>query len=298
MNEEYITLGLKLGFDEVGFTSVNYLNNLEEIYNKQDKLQYKTSFQTGKTDDKIFKSNKYSKYNSAIVVLMSYQNSKNYINNLKENDLYFSSHVWGEDYHIVLKNKLDIMSSSLLNEGYVSEIFVDNNELDERALAYNAGLGYFGLNNLLFNDKLGSYFFIGVILTDAKFIYGKKLNKTCLKCNKCINACPTGSIGSNNILNGNTCLSYITQKRNITLDEEKKLNNCVYGCDVCSNVCPLNDNISKSDNFNLEEKDIIIKDEFLSMSQEEFNSKYKNSSIFWRGKKIVERNVTKSRIKN
>ena len=177
------------------------------------------------------------------------------------------------------------MISNFLNKnGYISDIFVDNNPLDEKLLAYNCGLGFFGKNNLLINKNLGSCFNIGVILTDLKVQSDKICEYSCGKCNLCILNCPTKALNENGILNQKKCLSYLTQKKNLEINEEKNFNNCIYGCDKCINICPYN-NIIKCDNVG------INIDEFLNMSESEFKNKYKNSAVYWRGKKVLDRNI-------
>ncbi len=285
LNKKIINISKSLGFKLIGFCKIEIFRELECILKKQEILGYKTSFQVGSIDDKIFKN---SNYNSAIVVGLSY----NKIDiKVKESEVYFSSCACGDDYHIVIKEKLKFIEEYLRASGYLAYISVDNSFIDERYLAYKAGLGFYGKNNLLINEKYGSFFFIGVILTDAIFDYSDINTNSCLNCNKCVEACPTKAINETGILNGNKCLSYITQKRNITESEKQYVNNCVYGCDICSNVCPHNQNIPQSNNFISKGIELIDYYKFLNMSKEEYKVLYKNNSSYWRGKKVIDRNI-------
>lgn len=279
LNNEIIKLSKKLGIDLIGFCKLGYFKDLENILKEKEKLGYKTSFEVGSIDDKTFKN---SEYKSAIVIGIPY--NKLNVKNRNNNEVYFSSVAVGIDYHIILKDKLKFISDYLIDKGYKSFIGVDNNIYNERYLAYKSGIGFLGKNGMLINEKYGSFIYIGIILTDALFKYSNILNKKCYECNKCIEACPTNSI-KDNYIDGSKCLSYLTQKKNLSSDEEKYINECVYGCDICQNVCPHNKNVKE---INAE---FINIDKFLNMSESEYESKYKNNSSFWRGKKIIDRNI-------
>lgn len=285
MKEEIINLSKKLGIDKIGFCNLNELIVPYEKYKLQDALCYKGTFQTGDISDKDLSSDRYFLYNTGIVICVSY----NSVDMSDIDKVYLSSCSVGLDYHVLLKNKLKVIGEYLEELGYLSNLFVDNNPLDERVLAYNAGLGFFGKNNLLINDELGSYFYIGVLLTDAIIESDKIINNKCISCNKCIKVCPTKALNDSGILDCNKCLSYLTQKKDVSSEYHKYFNNCIYGCDKCISVCPYNKN-TKSNivPFGNEE---INPSEFLDMSIDEYKDKYKNNSCFWRGKNVLDRNI-------
>lgn len=283
MKNEIINLSKKLCIDVIGFTDLMCEDSLEEKYDLQEKLGYKCAFQVGDINDKLLKGSKYDKYNTAIVIGLSYPK-------IDTEEIHLSSCSWGIDYHIVLREKLEKIGDYLSINGYIYKTFVDNNPLDERYLAYKAGLGFLGLNNLLINEKLGTYFFIGVLLTDLICEYDCPTKRSCIDCKKCIKSCPTGAINNDGILNSNKCLSYLTQKKDITEEESKYFNNCIYGCDICSKVCPHNDNV-KSNNFKPLGNEIINEKEFLTMSNEEYKKIFSKNSCSWRSKEILDRNI-------
>lgn len=285
LNEGIINILKDQGFELIGFCELSYFKDLEDILLKQEKMDYKTPFQVGKIEDKVFKI---SEYKSAIVVGLSYNKLEIKLN---EDEVYFSSCAFGNDYHDVIKNKLTSVKEYLLALNYSAYLSVDNSFLDERYLAYKAGLGFYGKNGLLINEKYGSFFFIGIILTDAIFDYNEPLNISCLECDECIKACPTKAINDLGILNGKKCLSYLTQKNELNEDEKKYVNKCVYGCDICQNVCPHNNNLNKSNNFESLGNEKFNMEEFLILDKQEYNDKYKCNSSYWRGKKIIDRNI-------
>lgn len=281
MKEEIINISKNIGIDIIGFCDTKNLIVPYDKYKLQDELSYKSTFQVGNIADKDLSNEKYNIYNTAIVIGVSYKK----VDMSDKSKVYLSSCSIGEDYHIVLKNKLEVIKEYLETKGYIGKIFVDNNPLDERLLAYNAGLGFFGINNLLINEKLGSYFYIGVLLTNASISSNKIIDSKCINCGLCKKVCPLGAINDNNILDSTKCISYLNQKKNITEEESEYFDNCIYGCDKCISICPYNKNIE------------VLKDtginpyEFLNMDNNEYDKKYSNKSCYWRGKKVLDRNI-------
>lgn len=277
MKNEIIKISKSSGIDIIGFANSKKIIIDYDKYDKQKTLDYKCSFQVGDISDKDLSNEKYKKYNTVIAVGIKYSR-------VKCEGIHFSSCSQGVDYHIVVKEKMSGIVSYLNTLGYIADTFVDNNPLDEKLLAYNAGLGFFGKNNLLINEEIGSTFFIGIILTDAVIEPDEIVNKTCMNCNLCVKACKAHAINENGILNQNKCISYLTSKKNLTNEEEKLISNCIYGCDDCINACPYNKN-------NVTEIESINEYEFLNMSDNEFKNIYGNMACAWRGKKVLDRNI-------
>lgn len=281
MKEEIINISKNIGIDIIGFCDTKNLIVPYDKYKLQDELSYKSTFQVGNIADKDLSNEKYNIYNTAIVIGVSYKK----VDMSDKSKVYLSSCSIGEDYHIVLKNKLEVIKEYLEAKGYIGKIFVDNNPLDERLLAYNAGLGFFGINNLLINEKLGSYFYIGVLLTNASISSNKIIDSKCINCGLCKKVCPLGAINDNNILDSTKCISYLNQKKNITEEESEYFDNCIYGCDKCISICPYNKNIKVLNNEGINPY------EFLNMDNNEYDKKYSNKSCYWRGKKVLDRNI-------
>ncbi len=282
MKEKIIELSKSIGIDDIGFCSTK---NLIVDYNKykiQEELDYKCSFQIGNISDKDLSDSKYQKYNTVICACMGYKK----INMDNSKKVYVCGMANQKDYHKVLTEKLNVICKYLSENGFESKIFVDNNPLDEKVLAFNAGIGFFGKNNLLINKKLGSYFNIGIILTSAIIENNKIINSNCGKCDLCIKACPAEALNENGILNAKKCLSYLTQKKELVKNEEKYFNNCIYGCDKCISVCPYNKNIE----YYREDNSMDI-NEILNMDENSFKEKYRDSAFLWRGKKVIDRNI-------
>ena len=157
-----------------------------------------------------------------------------------------ASYAFGEDYHTVIRNKLNGFFAALKNG--IGEIngrgFVDSAPVLERAWAVKSGLGWIGKNGNLLNKNAGSYFFIASLIVDIELNYDDPFVKDyCGTCTRCIDACPTDAILPNKVVDGSRCISYYTiELKEALLSDAHKLNfdNWLFGCDVCQQVCPWN----------------------------------------------------------
>jgi len=208
-------------------------------------------------------------------------------------EIYFSKYTHGLDYHFVVQLYLSKICGFIEKLGGKAISFVDSNALPERYIAKLSGIGFRGKNQMLITSKYGSYVFLGEIITDICLEESTQSNENCGSCTSCFNACPTGAI-SNYGCNFNTCLSFITQKKEIDEDWLLKLDGRIFGCDSCQKSCPKNINIdfSKIKEFKplsfMEKVDV---QEIIFMNNKTFEEKYKITSCGWRGKNILQRNA-------
>ena len=292
MNKEKLkefcsSIGLKC----VGIAGVGPYYDLEKIIKQKLSNGYFTGMEEEIIEKRVNPRLIMENAKSIIVCAFPY-----YVDEMEESNL--SKYCYGEDYHIVAKKYLqkicDFLEEEINNFEY--KFFVDNGPLVDRYLAYQSGIGYFGINNNIITDEYGSYIFIGYIVNNYEFYTDNPLPKTCIKCNKCVKYCPGNAILGNFELNPRRCLSYITQKKDDLSEEEINLikeNKMVFGCDICQEVCPHNKGISIT---NIEEfkTNLITKldyNEINDISNKEFKRRYGNRAFSWRGKKIIQRNI-------
>ncbi len=218
---------------------------------------------------------------SVIVFLVSYKSQMS--GNI-------SSYAYGRDYHTVLSEIADNCIELLEKNGYKGKYFADTGDLLDRHLAYLAGLGFFGKNHFLINEKYGSYIFIGYIITDCPLSCDAVKAGECKNCGKCKISCPTGALKNGDF---SKCLSYITQKKGELSEEEECLiieNNTIWGCDICQAVCPHNENVPLARNENFFRNIITELSIPRDITNKEFKREYGEKAFSWRGKNVILRN--------
>lgn len=156
-----------------------------------------------------------------------------------------SKYAYGEDYHLVIKNKLREMLNTLeekIGRGIGGRAFVDSAPVLDKAWAKRSGLGWIGKNSNLINKKSGSFFFIAELILDVELVSDSAHGDYCGTCTRCIDACPTDAIVSPYVVDGSKCISYFTieLKGAIPESEKGKFRNWMFGCDICQDVCPWN----------------------------------------------------------
>jgi epoxyqueuosine reductase len=177
---------------------------------------------------------------SVISVLLNYFPSSQQI----EDTYKISKYAYGEDYHYVLKDKLNLLLDFIkIQIGEVNgRAFVDSAPIMDKVWAEKSGLGWIGKNANLINKQSGSFFFIGELLLDVELDYDGPIKDYCGTCTACIDACPTNAIVEPYVVDGSKCISYYTieLKEMIPAEATGKMDNWIFGCDVCQDVCPWN----------------------------------------------------------
>ena len=156
-----------------------------------------------------------------------------------------AQYAWSSDYHDVLGERLERLAAAIreLVPGSKTRCYVDAGPVPERELAQLAGLGWIGKNMMLINPDIGSFTFIGVVLTDAALEPDQPFDADrCGTCTRCLDACPTQAFVGPRDLDARACISYLTIERRgeFTATERAQVGEWVFGCDVCQDVCPWN----------------------------------------------------------
>ncbi len=273
--------------DLIGIVDLNLLDEIKStlpISNDEALAFYSGSF-SDRTD--ITKA--WHNARGVISFALSY-NTKLTDNAVDSDCVRISKASFGTDYHKVLKAKAETLMDKFC-EVYECQykVFVDTGVLSDRLLAYCAGIGFYGKNHFIINEKFGSFIFLGHILTDIEL--NNKVTAAeckCGECDKCIKACPCGAYDNDISLNYSKCISYLNQK-----GWEYPKTNYIYGCDICQNVCVFNKNAPKDihEEFYDSIDNVIVKiDDIMDMSKEDFDLRYSSKALAWRGLKNLKKN--------
>ena len=177
---------------------------------------------------------------SVISVAMNYYTPAEHVATGK-----ISRYAWGDDYHDVLKERLRELLDWIVTEIPTAsgKICVDTAPVMDKAWAVRSGIGWLGKHSNVITQEYGSWIFLGEILLNLELEYDERGQDHCGSCTACIEACPTGAIVDEFVVDSKRCISYATiELRSETLPEEvaSNLNGWLYGCDICQDVCPWN----------------------------------------------------------
>ena len=195
---------------------------------------------------------------SVIVCVINYNSPELYSTEVAQSESntddsprgWISRYAWGSDYHEVLWEKLNELVAKMrerFTEPFEARASADTGPVQERVLAKHAGLGWIGKNTLLLNQRMGSWLFLGTILTDLELspsVAARDLlpPDLCGTCTRCIDACPTDALVDPYVMDARRCIAYLTIELRGPIPEEfrEPMGNHVFGCDICQDVCPWN----------------------------------------------------------
>jgi len=193
-------------------------------------------------------------------------------------------YAWGEDYHEVIPQKLDKIDNFLRRFGGRQKSYVDTGPILERDHAAQAGIGWHGKSTMLIDTQLGTWFFLGEILTTLELPPDTPQRDRCGTCERCIKACPTAAIAAPHQLDARRCISYLTieLKGSIPVELRPLIGNRIFGCDDCLDACPWNRfaQASRETAFSARPSTtgMLLRD-YLKLNDVEFRGLFRNSPI-------------------
>ncbi len=162
---------------------------------------------------------------------------------------WISRYAWGtKDYHDALLPRLRQVEAAIRQRAEQSGMaietrsYVDTGPILERVYARHAGIGWIGKNTCVIHQKLGSWLFLGVVLTSLDLPVDAPAPDRCGSCTRCIDACPTHAIIAPGKLDARLCIAYLTIEKRGSIPEELRsaMGHHIFGCDICQDVCPWN----------------------------------------------------------
>ncbi len=201
---------------------------------------------------------------------------------------YISRYTLGRDYHKLIRNRLKRLIGFIREQSEAElnfRAFVDSAPVLERAIAQQAGLGWFGKNTMIISREEGSWFFLGEIYTNLELpLTAAYEEEHCGRCTACLDVCPTNAFNGPYSLDTRKCISYLTieNKNAIPIELRKAMGNRIFGCDDCQLVCPWNRFAKQSseDDFTPRNKlDEATLTELFAWSEEEFLKNTEGSAI-------------------
>lgn len=209
-------------------------------------------------------------------------------------------YAWGDDYHDVIREKLRQLVEQMrshIDVEFDSKICVDTVPLLEREVAAAAGIGWIGKNTLVLNAELGSYFFLGSIITTLDLARDEPVADHCGTCTACLDACPTSAFVGPYQMDASRCISYLTIEHRGDIDEQHHphMGDWVFGCDVCQEVCPHNRKAphTSEPRFAIREPGPQpVLDDVLEWSSEDYSAKLRGSAMKRAKPEMLQRNVT------
>jgi epoxyqueuosine reductase len=182
---------------------------------------------------------------AAVVTLTNYYHGSAHPGAAPPGEPMVAQYSWSSDYHDVLGKRLEQLAAVIreIAPRATTRCYVDAGPVPERELAQRAGLGWIGKNMMLIHPAIGSFTFIGVVLTDADLAPDLPFEADrCGTCRRCLDACPTHAFAGPGDLDARACISYLTiEHRDAFSDAQRRdVGAWVFGCDVCQDVCPWN----------------------------------------------------------
>jgi len=227
---------------------------------------------------------------SVVVCAINYNTAQPYSTQAQDEGRgWISRYAWGrQDYHDSVMRRLRRVEKALKtasgDDQLITRCYVDTGPIVERVVAKYAGVGWIGKNTCIINQKLGSWLFLGVIVTSLDLTPSLPAPDRCGTCTRCIDACPTDALIAPYRLDSNKCISYLTIEKRGAIPQElrEEVGRHVFGCDICQDVCPWNRKAPATDAAEFQPRAELVNpalDWLAEMSAEEFRGTFRGSPV-------------------
>ncbi len=299
LKEEMIAAAPSMGIDKIGVASADPFTELKERLVKHRERGYESGFEEPDLDKRTNPALLFPEPRTILSIAVAYPSKLKGapVSEPGKRRGILSRSAWGEDYHQVLRRRLEKLAAWLKERVPEARLMsmVDTGALADRAVAERAGIGFSGKNCSIITPEFGSWVYLGDMITDLPLPPDTPVEEGCGDCTICIDACPTGALVGPGQLNAQRCISYVTQTKGVVEEElMRKIGNRLYGCDTCQIVCPKNKGIDVRHHEELLPDPEVAKPllrPILSMGNREFKEKFGASAAAWRGRKPIQRNA-------
>lgn len=209
-----------------------------------------------------------------------------------------SNYAWSRDYHRRVRAILFELAAMIDDyaQAPVTAVACDTKPIAERAFAAQSGLGWIGKHTNLITPDLGSFVFLGEIVTSLDFETGEPLKKTCGSCSRCVDACPTGALRGDYTIDATRCIADLNQRTDaIPRAMRPLIGDWVWGCDLCQLACPPTSRAGSKGGDEAAPFDETTAApplvELLKLRSGEFKRRYAPTAMGWRGGAVLRRNA-------
>lgn len=287
LTQEIKTKALDLGFCEVGVARAERLEGEGSLLAEWLARGYHGTMEwmVRNLDKRVDPRNIVPEAKSVVAVAVNYFTDVQHSHDEQVGKI--SRYAWGDDYHDIVKQKLEQLLEFIKSREGTAEgkVYVDTGPVLDKIWAQRAGIGWEGKHTNVITRDYGSWVFLGEIILNLELEYDVPAADHCGSCTLCIEACPTQAIVEPYVLDANRCISYLTieHRGEIAAELGEKFDRWIYGCDICQDVCPWNKKFAKSTEirefFPREYTVAPNLDEWEMMTQDEFSKEFHKSAM-------------------
>jgi epoxyqueuosine reductase len=294
ISESVKQIALELGFDLAGIAPVEQFRELDYFPHwiaerRHGEMRYlEAATEAGELKrSSIRKAAPWA--HSVIVCALNYNPAEPYSTQATDRTRgWISRYAWGEcDYHDVILPKLRELEDRVrqfAGEDVRMWSYVDTGPVVERVLAQYAGIGWVGKNTCIINQQMGSWLFLGVILTSVELEPDLPAPDRCGTCTRCLDACPTNAFIDPYKLDASKCISYLTIEKRGAIPEDLRegMGRHVFGCDICQDVCPWNSKAPLTNHSEFQPRSGMVNPELVELatvSEGDFRERFRKSPV-------------------